>query len=166
MTSATSGIGSVLAAGRTIETKLPLTAGAAFTPVATATIKAPVPGTVQVNASISADDNTAVGAGKVQYQVQVGTTILNPTDSAAFLLDPVEGATTTRANGSITGVVRVPAKGTVPITASRQGSRRRLDSDWPQHQRGLRPGGQVPEGQDKDADEEADRQHQRRSVVL
>jgi hypothetical protein len=110
--------GSVLAAGRTTETKLPLVAGATFTPVATTSIKAPVPGLVQVTATISADDDVAVGHGKVQYQVKVGNTILNPTDSGAFLLDPVEGTpptNTTRASGEITGVVKVPA-GVVPIT--------------------------------------------------
>jgi hypothetical protein len=111
--------GSVLAAGRTIETKLPLVAGATFTPVATTSIKAPVPGLVQVTASISADDDVAVGHGKVQYQVKVGNTVLNPTETGAFLLDPIEGTpptNTTRANGEITGVVKIPAAATVPIT--------------------------------------------------
>jgi hypothetical protein len=111
--------GSVLAAGRTIETKLPLAAGTTFTPVATTSIKAPLPGLVEVTATISADDDIAVGHGKVQYQVKVGSTILNPTDSGAFLLDPVEGTpptNTTRANGSITGVAKVTVAGTVPIT--------------------------------------------------
>lgn len=110
--------GSVLAAGRTAETKLPLAAGAAFTPVAVTSIKAPVPGLVQVTATISADDDIAVGHGKVQYQVKVGSTIINPTDPGAFVLDPAEGTpptNTTRASGEITGVVKVVA-GTVPIT--------------------------------------------------
>ena len=111
--------GSVLTAGRTIETKQPLAAGAAFTPVATTQIKAPLAGMIQVTATISADDDIAVGAGKVQYQVKVGNTILNPTDPGAFILDPAEGTpptNTTRASGEITGGVKVPAAATVPIT--------------------------------------------------
>jgi hypothetical protein len=107
--------GSVLTAGRTVETKQPLAAGATFVPVAVTSIKAPVAGQIQVNASISAEDDVAVGAGKVQYQLKVGTTVLNPTDSGAFLLDPDVAPATTRANGSITGVAKVAAPGTVPV---------------------------------------------------
>jgi hypothetical protein len=109
--------GSVLTAGRTIETKQTLAAGATFVPVAVTSIKAPVPGQIQVNASISAEDDVAVGAGKVQYQLKVGNTILNPTDTGSFLLDPVEGTppAPTRANGSITGVAKVAVAGTVPV---------------------------------------------------
>jgi hypothetical protein len=107
--------GSVLTAGRTIETKQPLAASAPFTSVASTSIKAPVPGLVQVTATISGDDDVAAGKGKIQYQVKVGNTVLNPTDPGAFQLDPAENPNGGRDSGTITGVVKVPAAATVPI---------------------------------------------------
>lgn len=101
--------GSVLAKGATLETKVPLAAGAAFTPVASTAIKAPLPGLLQVTATISGDDDVAVGNGKIQYQVKVGNTILNPTDPGAFQLDPALNPGGGRDSGTITGVVKVPA---------------------------------------------------------
>jgi hypothetical protein len=110
--------GSVLAAGRTIEAKQDHFTATAFTPVAQTSIKAPVPGLVQVTATISAeDDATFANDGKLQYQVKVGNTVLDPTDPAAFQLDlPAGGG---RRSGTITGVVKVPL-GAAPIVLNAQ----------------------------------------------
>ena len=107
--------GSVVAAGATREAKQPLAAGAAFAPVAITSVKAPVPGIIQVTATISGDDDVAVGRGKIQYQVKVGETILNPTDPGAFQLDPGLNPDGSRDTGSITGIAKVTKPGKIPI---------------------------------------------------
>jgi len=104
--------------GQTVETPLTKFTSAAFSPVATATLKAPGPGTIVVNGTLSAkDDADAAQPGKLQYRLTVGGTPLTTTPQAYELFlpnDPV-GIADSRQNGTVNGIARVTRKGPVTV---------------------------------------------------
>ena len=105
-------------AGQTVETPLPAFNSATFTPIAQATVKAPGPGFILINASLSAKDDEATAAGsKLQYRLAVGTTPLSttPTSFELFLTDA-----DTREDGSIDGFAKVARKGPLDVKLEAQ----------------------------------------------
>jgi hypothetical protein len=103
-------------AGTTVEAPLKLTS-TTFTPIATATIKAPGPGFVTINGSLSAKDDATAGASKLQYRLAVGTTPLSTTPQSFELFLPTSED---RMNGSVNGFAKVARKGTLEIKLEAQ----------------------------------------------
>jgi hypothetical protein len=105
-------------AAQTAEAPLTKFTSATFSPVATATLKAPGPGTIVVNGTLSAkDDADATQPGKLQYRLTVGGTPLTSTPEAYELFLPNAPAqlADSRQNGTVNGIARVARKGPVTV---------------------------------------------------
>jgi len=110
-------------AGQTVETPLTKFATATFSPIATANIKVPGPGTVVVHGSLSAkDDADGAQPGKLQYRLSVGGTPLTTAPNAFELFLPNDPAAIadSRQNGSVEGIAKVTRKGSVPVNLEAQ----------------------------------------------
>ena len=118
--------GSVVNAGAVAETPLTTFTAASFQSIAQTTIKAPGPGTIAINANLSAKDDATTGAApgnKLQYRLAVGTTALSANATSFELFLPHAGAAPgdeTRQNGSVTGVFKVARKGPQTIDLQAQ----------------------------------------------
>jgi hypothetical protein len=109
--------GQVGAVGKVEEAQLTKFTSASFTSIASATFKAPGPGTLVVNGSLSAKDDGALGDDKLQYRLAVGTTPLSATPASFELFLP---HTDSRENGSVNGVFKVTRKGPLDIALQAQ----------------------------------------------
>lgn len=103
----------VPAAGQAVDTPLKIT-GTAFTPIATAKVKAPGAGFLVIHGSLSAKDDSPAVDDKLQYRLAVGTTPLTTTPQG-FELFLGAGGATGRENGSVDGFVKVARKGTLEV---------------------------------------------------
>jgi hypothetical protein len=106
-------------AGQTVDAPLTKFTSAAFSPIATATLKAPGPGTVVVHGSLSAKGDGAAGDDKLQYRLSVGGTPLTAAPQA-FELFMEDVADLPRQNGSVDGVATVARKGPVTVNLEAQ----------------------------------------------
>jgi hypothetical protein len=118
--------GSVVNSGAVAEAPLSKFTAAAFQSIAQTTIKAPGPGTIAINANLSAKDDATVGAApgsKLQYRLNVGSTPLS-TSATSFELflphAPAAPGDETRQNGSVTGFFKVARKGPQTIDLQAQ----------------------------------------------
>ena len=108
----------VPATGAVVDTPLALTQ-TAFTPIASATLKAPGPGTLIVHGSLSAKDRAAGGADtKLQYRLSAGGAALNTNPNGFELYLPNDPDA--RHNGSVDGIAKVARKGPVEIQLQAQ----------------------------------------------
>jgi hypothetical protein len=118
--------GSVLTAGRVVETKDSLAPGSLFAPVAQTSIKAPTAGLLQITGTISANDLAGdTKEGRLQYRLRVNNTPLTqlPETFELSLGNIAAPTAVTRENGSVTGVFRVTAPGlqTISLEALEKG---------------------------------------------
>jgi hypothetical protein len=109
--------GEVAGAGQTVEAPLTKFTSTAFSPIASAKVKAPGPGFLVINGSLSAKDDGAVGDDKLQYRLAVGTTPVSTTPQSFELVLP---HTDSRENGSVNGFVKVARKGTYDVKLEAQ----------------------------------------------
>jgi hypothetical protein len=109
--------GEVPAAGQTVEAPLTKFTATTFTSIASAKIKAPGPGFLVINASLSAKDDGAVGDDRLQYRLAVGATPISTTPASFELFLPHTDA---RENGSVNGFVKVARKGPLEVKLEAQ----------------------------------------------
>jgi hypothetical protein len=109
--------GELPAGGQTVEAPITKFTATTFTSIASTKIKAPGPGFLVINASLSAKDDGAVGNDRLQYRLAVGTTPLTTTPASFELFLPHTDA---RQNGSVDGFVKVARKGTLDVTLQAQ----------------------------------------------
>ncbi|MDP9228763.1 MAG: hypothetical protein M3M99_06855 [Actinomycetota bacterium] len=107
----------LLAAGKTEEAPLTKFTTTSFAPIASATIKAPGPGFLVVNGSLSAKDDGAIGDDKLEYRLAVGTTPGSTTATSFELFMPHLSG---RQNGSVDGIFKVARKGPQTVTLQAQ----------------------------------------------
>ena len=104
------------AAGVTVDTTQRVTA-TTFTPIAETTLKAPGPGFLVLNGSLSAKDDGNATPDTLEYRLAVNGAPI-PVAPNAFLL--YLNSNQARENGSIDGFVQVPRKGPVDIQLQAQ----------------------------------------------
>jgi hypothetical protein len=116
--------GQIAAAGKTEEAPLTKFTSASFTSIASARFKAPGPGTLVVNGSLSAKADNDAGDinDKLQFRLAVGTTPLSatPTSFELFLTDNTAPAEDPRQNGAVNGVFKVTRKGPLDVALQAQ----------------------------------------------
>lgn len=106
------------AGGQVADTPLTKFTSATFSPIATTTVKAPGPGRIIVNGSLSAKADNTGGDDKLQYRLTVGGTALSTTPQAFELF--LDEATDGRQNGSVNGIATVARKGPVTVNLEAQ----------------------------------------------
>jgi hypothetical protein len=115
--------GQIAGVGKTEEAPLTKFTSASFTSIASATFKAPGPGTLVVNGSLSAKADNDVGAvnDKLQYRLAVGTTPLSATaTSFELFLTEAPAGEDPRENGAVNGVFKVTRKGPLDVALQAQ----------------------------------------------
>ena len=112
--------GQIAAAGQTVEAPLTKFAATTFTPIATAKVKAPGPGFLVINGSLSAKADETGADDKLQYRLAVGTTPISTTPQSFELFLEDIGGTSPRENGEVNGFVKVARKGILEIKLEAQ----------------------------------------------
>ena len=109
--------GQIVGAGQTVEAPLTKFTSTTFAAIASANVKAPGPGFLVINGSLSAKDDGAIGDDRLQYRLAVGTTPVTATPQSFELFLP---HTDSRENGSVNGFVKVASKGTYEVKLEAQ----------------------------------------------
>ena len=109
--------GQIVATGKVEEAQLTKFTATTFTPIVSTRIKAPGPGFLVVNGSLSAKDDAALGDDKLEYRLAVGATPLSTTPQSFELFMPHNSG---RENGSVDGFVKVARKGPLDVQLQAQ----------------------------------------------